>query len=546
MIQCPNCKKENQDDNKFCCNCGTKLEPTNNENSESFSPAKYLPVENPMPILYTRIHEWIMSDGFYHLFAIELFVFFIGYLLSLFNDKMLPSIFALMQLVLVLAAYFDRNDTIQLPGKNTCLYLLLGAWALALPFHFTYTYKPKPKLNTPSAHTQPSTNQETKKKEIDYYTDFSTYKLVEQIPTPPTNVAIAGESSNSLTITCYKMSTKDYEDYKQACYDMGYNEDIDERNRSFVSYNDNGDQLSVTLNEYEETLDIHLTLPKTYGQYDWDSSNAAFVLPEPKSKDGKLSSSVSTYFEASISQTTRDDYKEYRDTLKEKGFTLESSTEWDTFNAKNQEGYKVQLSYTPNHEMSIKLEEPIYDVDVTIACLENLVFSRYNVNVIIDGSNKGTLPHGSTERYTMHVKKGTYKIQFESSEDKSIIGQVILDIHQNDSLIYKLHCTSTHISVITVKGAFAIPQPDEANVPHSANDYRFTNYQLVEKSLRDAGFTNITYQIDYDIIFGIIEDGDVESVSINNQTIFEPGTIFKKDAPIVITYHKFSSDNPDN
>ena len=64
------------------------------------------------------------------------------------------------------------------------------------------------------------------------------------------------------------------------------------------------------------------------------------------------------------------------------------------------------------------------------------------------------------------------------------------------------------------------------------------NYSDVVEAFEDAGFINITVNIEYDIITGwLTDDGEVESVTINGEKKFTEGSGFRPDAEIVITYH---------
>ena len=84
----------------------------------------------------------------------------------------------------------------------------------------------------------------------------------------------------------------------------------------------------------------------------------------------------------------------------------------------------------------------------------------------------------------------------------------------------------------------------EAAVPASASDFKYDNYQDVQKELESAGFTNITTNILYDIVWGWTAEGEVDSVSIDGRTDYEKGEVFKLDAPIIITYHMKEEDDP--
>lgn len=81
-------------------------------------------------------------------------------------------------------------------------------------------------------------------------------------------------------------------------------------------------------------------------------------------------------------------------------------------------------------------------------------------------------------------------------------------------------------------------------MPRSASSYKYENYTDVQTELAEAGFTNISFEILYDIVFGWTEEGEVDSVSVGGNTEFAQGDIFKKDVAIVITYHMPEEDDP--
>lgn len=84
----------------------------------------------------------------------------------------------------------------------------------------------------------------------------------------------------------------------------------------------------------------------------------------------------------------------------------------------------------------------------------------------------------------------------------------------------------------------------EAAVPVSESDYKYKNYKDVQKELEGAGFTNISTEILYDIVLGWTDEGEVDSVSIDGRTDYEKKEVFKKNAPVIITYHMKEEDNP--
>lgn len=86
--------------------------------------------------------------------------------------------------------------------------------------------------------------------------------------------------------------------------------------------------------------------------------------------------------------------------------------------------------------------------------------------------------------------------------------------------------------------------PTKAYLPKSCINYNGKLYTEVTKDLEEAGFTNIEYEIIYDLITGwLVSDGEIEWIKVNGQTNFVSGQ-YSKSVPIVIAYHTFESDKP--
>ena len=74
--------------------------------------------------------------------------------------------------------------------------------------------------------------------------------------------------------------------------------------------------------------------------------------------------------------------------------------------------------------------------------------------------------------------------------------------------------------------------------PLTSKEAKGMNYSEVVGKFEDAGFTNVTTDIKYDIITGwLTDDGEVESVTINGEKKFDYYDEFRLDAEVVVTYH---------
>ena len=82
-------------------------------------------------------------------------------------------------------------------------------------------------------------------------------------------------------------------------------------------------------------------------------------------------------------------------------------------------------------------------------------------------------------------------------------------------------------------------------IPLSSKDAKKMNYEEVAAEFKNAGFTNIRVEAEYDIITGWINsDGEIKSITINGDSKFDSNDKYRPDVEIVIIYHALRSNKP--
>ena len=56
---------------------------------------------------------------------------------------------------------------------------------------------------------------------------------------------------------------------------------------------------------------------------------------------------------------------------------------------------------------------PKHNVRITVDFLPNLLFSKYGVDLSVDGDKVGSLPHGTDGEFNLELKEGNHHIRFE-------------------------------------------------------------------------------------------------------------------------------------
>lgn len=186
-----------------------------------------------------------------------------------------------------------------------------------------------------------------------------------------------------------------------------------------------------------------------------------------------------------------------------------------------------------------------YEAKIIVDFIGNLLFNKYDVVLKMDGNAVDTMAHGKDYDTTIKLREGTHELVFCSAEDENVYGKVELIVASNVEASYQIIAYGDKVSVETnyVDQQYELAD-DEAKIMGSMSSYKHRDFKVVEKELTDLGFSNITTNPLYDIVFGWTDEGEVGSVIIDGKDGYKRGDVFKKDVEIVITYHMLEEDDP--
>ena len=277
----------------------------------------------------------------------------------------------------------------------------------------------------------------------------------------------------------------------------------------------------------------------------WPRNSLAELIPVPTSEYGKVQHSNDDELQIWVNHVSKDDFDAYVFACVEKGFTnikKESSYE---FEATNQDGYQLRLYHSNTDGMRITVKQPLFAVELTLDCIPNLLFNKYDVTAWVDDVEITSVVHGGESTVKLELERGSHTLVVKKHGWKEPKGTVTFNIVADTIVTNQLSCGE---DVISLKQTGFIELRElsetEARVPAAASELKYDNYKDVVNALTEAGFTNIKTNILYDIVYGFTSEGEIDSVSIAGSTDFTTGSIFKKDAEVIVTYHMYEDDDP--
>lgn len=89
-------------------------------------------------------------------------------------------------------------------------------------------------------------------------------------------------------------------------------------------------------------------------------------------------------------------------------------------------------------------------VTIHIDFIANWIFSKYDVTLLVNGEEQGTMPHGTDSDFELTVEAGEYTFTFVNEDSSSVKGETTITIDGNMELEYRISCYYDEVEVKTL------------------------------------------------------------------------------------------------
>ena len=152
---------------------------------------------------------------------------------------------------------------------------------------------------------------------------------------------------------------------------------------------------------------------------------------------------------------------------------------------------------------------------------DNLFLAKYDVDVYMDGTSLGTIPHGNHYTNLMRVKEGDHTTTFYKSSDNSVKSEKIINISTDSTLTGRIHTNKNDIELndFVVKESIENTSFEMKNVAGMQLDKALTE-------LSNIGFINVKFEPYADI-------WDNSNWVVESQSV-SAGSVIDKNAEVVL------------
>lgn len=110
-----------------------------------------------------------------------------------------------------------------------------------------------------------------------------------------------------------------------------------------------------------------------------------------------------------------------------------------------------------------------YKVTMKVECDENWIFSKYDVDIYVDDSFEGSLPHGTDSTYSIILAEGVHNVKFVNSNNDNVTGNAKINVNKDENFKFEISC---HSDMISIKS--------RSDAPNGNNDAYVAATELVE------------------------------------------------------------------
>ena len=163
-----------------------------------------------------------------------------------------------------------------------------------------------------------------------------------------------------------------------------------------------------------------------------------------------------------------------------------------------------------------------YTLSIHVDFVPNLIFSKYDVDLLIDKVQRDTLKHGKDADFDFRLKAGNYHITFANSDSSSVNGSVEIKVESDITVSYKIACHNDKVTIEDLTSQFleqqrAQAEEDEriaaeaAAAEKAAEMQKLLEVHLPQEMAKRAAIVAITnYCIAVDVF---MPDGNTRDVS---------------------------------
>ena len=186
---------------------------------------------------------------------------------------------------------------------------------------------------------------------------------------------------------------------------MGYSVDASDSLIGYIAYNP--DAYKINLSFAGSRLSISLDAPLELNPITWPTSGVGALLPVPESLLAKVTENTSDSYRVVIGNSSLQVFNSYVSLCQDNGFNVDYYSKDNKYEAKNSEGFRLNVAYLGCNQMEIMILSPKEDSSVVVSSSKNNSSSEKPSNSIFSKEFKEAMDsyEAFMDEYVSFMKK---------------------------------------------------------------------------------------------------------------------------------------------
>lgn len=136
----------------------------------------------------------------------------------------------------------------------------------------------------------------------------------------------------------------------------------------------------------------------------------------------------------------------------------------------------------------VKPSMPKFTIQIELECIENLLFSKYDIDIYVDDTEIGTLEHGATDTFEVKLEEGAHTLKVTKEDDNDVDGKVEFTVSEDKVLRYKLSLSNSQVEIEEV--VVVEPTSEESTSSEPSTDESTTSEESSETTELESEATS--------------------------------------------------------
>lgn len=172
-----------------------------------------------------------------------------------------------------------------------------------------------------------------------------------------------------------------------------------------------------------------------------------------------------------------------------------------------------------------------YPVNINVIVKGNLLLNKYDIEVLLDNKNLGSVIHDGKDDFSLDLKEGSHELVFRNKDDNSIEAHETITVNSGQNFKYVVECQTDQIKVLKK----TVCDSENILLNSDLSELLYNDHEDSVNKLRKLGFENIREKPQDTSLNFLYSDGETLKITIDGADVDET-VCYDSDSDVTVYY----------